>query len=146
MGKKMRVYRHQSQEELKGLFTHYGFWAGLLQAAHGHAMPLQPQRASLHGRISAVWFGSVGGDEFDFGWGTDPQTPDFMYFYVFLCICSNIHKLISPTPQVPGNVTGLVRRSMGGEKKEKGEKKKRCSTFRVGRHIRVRQSSSEVRS
>ena len=49
-------------------------------------MPPQPQGAALHGWISAVWFGSVGGDEFDFGWGADPQTPDFMYFYVFLVI------------------------------------------------------------
>ena len=68
------------------LFTHYGFWAGLLQAAHGHAMPPQSQRASLHGRISVVCFGSVGRDELDVGWGTDPQTSDFMYFYVFAVI------------------------------------------------------------
>ena len=49
-------------------------------------MPSQPQRASRHGRISVVCFGSVGGDKFDVGWGTDPQTPDFMYFNVFLVI------------------------------------------------------------
>ena len=49
-------------------------------------MPPQSQRASLHGRISVVCFGSVDGDEFDVGWGTDPlpQTPDFMYFYVII--------------------------------------------------------------
>ena len=52
-------------------------------------MPPQPQGAALHGWISAVWFGSVGGDEFDFGWGADPQTPDFMYFYVFIVIYIN---------------------------------------------------------
>ena len=46
-------------------------------------MPPQPQGASLHGWISAVWFGSVGGDEFDFGWGADPQTPEIVYFCVF---------------------------------------------------------------
>ena len=49
-------------------------------------MPPQPQGASLHGWISAVWFGSVGGDEFDFGWGADPQTPEIVYFCVFSTI------------------------------------------------------------
>ena len=52
-------------------------------------MPPPPQGAALHGWISAVWFGSVGGDEFDFGWGADPQTPDFMYLYVFVVIYIN---------------------------------------------------------
>ena len=63
------------------------------QAALGHGMPPQPQRASLDGRISVVCFGSVGGNEFDVGWGTDPQTPDFMYFYVFIVL----YKLFSTT-------------------------------------------------
>ena len=60
--------------------SHHGLWAGLLQAAHGPAMPPQPQGASLHGWISAVWFGSVGGDEFDFGWGPTPRPPILCIF------------------------------------------------------------------
>ena len=80
-------------------------------------MPPQPQGASLHGWISAVWFGSVGGDEFDFGWGADPQTPEIVYFCVFSTIYTiyltlggvvpiyhfNFPSFIVPHPiQVPG--------------------------------------------
>ena len=82
-----KVFQEESRLFTAPLFTDYGFWAGLLQAAHGHAMPRQPQRASLHGRISAVCFGSVGEDEFDvggfYGW-TNTQYNPILCIFVFL--------------------------------------------------------------